>query len=194
MPLMWSVISEPVKELTPLRISGSSLDPSVSPLSSGFMYSNRRFLCRSTVWYFCHPTIVVQAASSFLHVFGQRMLKSWGKIHFSLWACHIYVPLWKEGSWRSSISASPHWLYCPFSQSHYHIVSSASCVLSPPLVQWNLGIFLFTPSKFSQKCPRWPLTAALMSLLCPDLVGWLPGNHTGAPVIKVKEDFMLDYT
>lgn len=122
------------------------------------------------------------------------MLKSWGRIHFSLWACHIYVPLWKEGSYCSSISAIPHWLYCPFSQSHYHIVSSASCVLSPPLVQWNLGIFLFTPSKFSQKCPRWPLTAALMSLLCPDLVGWQPGNHTGAPVIKVKEDFMLDYT
>lgn len=33
-----------------------------------------------------------------------------------------------------------------------------------------------------------------MSLLCPDLVGWQAGNHTGAPVIKVKEDFTLDYT
>lgn len=108
---------------------------------------------------------------------------------------HICVLLWREGSWRSSISAGPHWLYCPFSQLHYHIVSSASCVLSPPLVVlWNLGNFLFTLSKFSQKCPRWPLKAALMWLLYTDLVRWQPVNHTGAPVIKVKEDFTQDYT
>lgn len=192
---MWSVIPEPVNELTPVYIPERSLDLSVEPLRNTFMYGNSGFWRWSTVWYFLSPNPCCTGCIFFTAYLVQRILKSWGRIHSSLCVCHICVLLWREGSWRSSISASPHWLYCPFSQLHYHIVSSASCVLSPPLVVlWNLGNFLFTLSKFSQKCPRWPLTAALMWLLYTDLVGWQPVNHTGAPVIKVKKDFTLDYT
>lgn len=173
---MWSVISAPVNELTPVCISGGSLDLSVCPLTAD--------PCPGTVDSYVDAQFGILVTPNMLYrlcllsrIFGWKDIKRLRqRPHFFVSLSH-FLFLWREGSWCSSISVSPRWLYCPFSQSYYHIVSSASCVLSPPLVvQWNLGIFLCTPpppSKFTQSCPRWPLAVPLMSFLCTDLVGKL---------------------
>lgn len=193
---MWSVISAPVNELTPVCISGGILDLSVCPLTAN--------PCPGTVDSYVDAQFGMLVTPNMLYrlfllsrIFGWKDIKRLRqRPHFFVSLSH-FLFLWREGSWCSSISVSPRWLYCPFSQSYYRIVSSASCVLSPPLVvQWNLGIFLCTPPHPHQVHPELPkvTVGSPFDVIFVHRPGWQAGNRAVAPVIKVKEDFTLDYT
>lgn len=103
-------------------------------VSSRSMDRDRGFLKRCTLNVLCGLHLI-------FCIFGfQEIKRLRQRPHFFVRLSHFFSSQEKEAG------VCPRWLYCPFSQSHYHIVSSASCVLSPQLVvQWNLGIFRFSP-------------------------------------------------